>query len=284
MLFRYLLALAIHLCWASLGLADQDQTITIPWVTDAPDYFQGYGGQALGATGGTTTYGINCLASHPACRRFTPDMTLIYGPSTYDMVAKGYKFDFTSGCTLIGAPTPTMATCTETKSFHQKHAVDTATVLVPATGTQSSLGIFPATLIVTDAGDFAATSTVPQTEPSVNSDVSTSDGSSTPIETGTPINPTSELMVAYVNTTITPTDLPVPFDNRTSPDHKNGSTVTVTVLASPIPCRCECNCNETLPARPLDTSPKEKSHAVKMALPMALLGGLVAGSFFWNCD
>lgn len=66
MLFRYLLALVIQLFWVALGVANKDATIvylpqrhqdiqktniiqTIPWVTDAPDYFHGYGGKAIGA-------------------------------------------------------------------------------------------------------------------------------------------------------------------------------------------------------------------------------------------
>ncbi|KAJ6139485.1 hypothetical protein N7471_005971 [Penicillium samsonianum] len=284
MLFRYLLTLVIQLCWVALGFA-QDATITIPWVTDAPDYFQGYGAKAIGVKDATTTYGINCLSDQTACHRFTPDLTVIYGPSTYDMMANGYKFDFTSGCTLTGSPTPTGASCTETKSSHETSTITSATVLVPATGDDSTLGIFPATLIVTDTGDFPAHSTATETKASVNSDASTSDSSLTAPATATATaNPVSSASIGFLNSTAMITGAPVYFGNGTSPANKNGTTVTVTVLASSIPCHCECDCrqNQTARATVTITVPMAiKNHGVKMAAPVALMCGIVAGAMFW---
>lgn len=194
------------------------------------------------------------------------------------MVAKGFKFDFTSGCKLVGNPTPTEATCTETKSSHLGKGIITSTVSVPATDTQSTLGIFPATLIVTDTGDFPVTSVATHTQPPFSSDTLV-DVSATATEI--PIVQTSDIMVTYENTTVTATNARGPFGNVTSAGYKNASTVTVTVLASPIPCRCECNCTETSPARSLDTlAPKVKNRAVKLAAPVAMLGGLVGGMFW----
>ncbi|KXG47544.1 uncharacterized protein PGRI_014140 [Penicillium griseofulvum] len=256
---------------------------TIPWVTDAPDYFQGYGAKAIGAKDATTTYGINCLSDRTACHRFTPDLTVIYGPSTYDMVANGYKFDFTSGCTLMGSPAPTRASCTETKSSHENSAIDSATVLVPATGADSTLGVFPATLIVTDTGDFPAP-TATETTASANSDVSTGDAilTTAPLTpTGNQVLPTPPPSSGLLNSTAITTGVPTYFGNGTSPANNHGATVTVTVLASSIPCHCECDCRQNQTARATVTVPLEtKNDAVKTAAPVALCG-VIAGAMFW---
>ncbi|KGO57450.1 hypothetical protein PEX2_088490 [Penicillium expansum] len=285
MLFRYLLALVIQLCWAALGFGHQDATITIPWVTDAPDYFQGYGGKVIGAKDATTTYGINCLSDQTACHRFTPDLTVVYGPSTYDMIANGYKFDFTSGCTLMGSPTPTGASCTETKSLHETSTITSATVLVPATGDDSTLGIFPATLIVTDTGDFSAPSTATDLETSANSHVSTSGASLTTPATATATataDSIASVSVGFPNSTVMIPGVPTYFGNGTSRADKNGTTVTVTVLATSIPCHCECDCRQNQTARATVTVPMViKNHGIKIAAPVTLMGGIVAGAVFW---
>ncbi|KAJ5200136.1 hypothetical protein N7491_009063 [Penicillium cf. griseofulvum] len=282
MLFSYLLALVIQLCWVALGFAQQDATITIPWVTDAPDYFQGYGAKAIGAKDATTTYGINCLSDKTACHRFTPDLTVIYGPSTYNMVANGYKFDFTSGCTLMGSPAPTSASCTETKSSHANSAIGSATVLVPATGADSTLGIFPATLIVTETGDFPTSSTATEPKASANSDVSTSDAALTgPVTaTGNQVLSTPAPSPGFQNSTAMTTGSPTYFGNETSPANKNGATVTVTVLASTIPCHCECDCRQNQTAPTVTVPLATKNHAIKTAAPVALCG-VIAGAMFW---
>ncbi|KAJ5479303.1 hypothetical protein N7530_004812 [Penicillium desertorum] len=264
-----------------LGISVKQEWATIPWVTNAPDYFQGYGGKAIGAKDATTTYGINCLSDQTACHRFTPDLTVIYGPSTYDMIANGYKFDFTSGCTLMGSPTPTGASCTETKSAHLMSAITSATVLVPATGGASTLGIYPATLIVTDTGDFPAPATAIETKASAESGVSISDPSLTAPATAT-TDPVSLGSVGFLNSTAMTTDGPTYSGNRTSPGHKNGTTVTVTVLASSIPCHCECDCGQNQTPRATVTVPMAmKNHGVRTAAPVALMCGIVAGAMFW---
>ncbi|KAJ5120519.1 uncharacterized protein N7515_009907 [Penicillium bovifimosum] len=279
MLFNFPLTFALQLSWIALGVANQDLTVTIPWVTDAPDYFKGYGAKVIGLKDGATVYGINCLPDQSSCNRFNPDLTVAYGPSTYEMFASGYNFDFTSGCTLTGSPTPTEASCTETKSFHKKAVVDTATVVVPATGTDSSLGIFPATLIVTDTGDLPATSTATRTQPA-QSDSSTTKATIT--ATGHPIIPTANATVGYLNATGTTTGAPVIWQNDTSSTDNNGPTVTVTVLASPLPCRCECDCRGTVtPLSAAMNSTKKESHAVKIVAPMALATALVAAVFWY---
>ncbi|KAJ5213714.1 hypothetical protein N7449_000883 [Penicillium cf. viridicatum] len=279
MLFRYLLALVIQLCWVALGFAHEDATITIPWVTDAPDYFHGYGGKAIGAKDATTTYRINCLSDQTACHKFTPDLTVIYGPNTYDMVANGYKFDFTSGCTLMGSPTPTSAFCTETKSSHETSTVTSATVLVPATGDDSTLGIFPATLIVTDTGDFPTPSTATETKASDDSHVSTSDMSLIAPATTTALGSAS---VGFLNSTAMTTGVPTYFGNGTSPADKNGTTVTVTVLASSIPCHCKCDCGQNQTHIATVTVPMAiKNHGVKKVAPVVLMCGIVSSAMFW---
>ncbi|KAJ5969284.1 hypothetical protein N7501_005532 [Penicillium viridicatum] len=283
MLFRYLLALIIQLSWVALGFAHEDATITIPWVTDAPDYFHGYGGKAIGANDATTTYGINCLSDQTDCHRFTPDLTVIYGPSTYDMVANGYKFDFTSGCTLMGSPTATGASCTETKSLHETSTVTSATVLVPATGDDSTLGIFPATLIVTDTGDFPAPSPATETKASDDPHVSTSDASLIAPATATATNTAlGSASVGFLNSTAMITGVPTYFGNGTSPADKNGTTVTVTVLASSIPCHCQCDCGQNQTAIATVTVPMAiQNYGVKKVAPVALMCGIVASAMFW---
>ncbi|KAJ5817882.1 hypothetical protein N7447_007890 [Penicillium robsamsonii] len=264
-----------------------DTRKTIPWVTDAPDYFQGYGGKAIGAKDATTTYGINCLSDKPACHRFSLDLTVIYGPNTYDMVANGYKFDFTSGCTLMGSPTPTGASCTQTQSSHGNNAINSATVLVPTTGADSTLGIFPATLIVTDTGDFPAPTSMTETKASSNSDVSTSDAIFTVSATATTdVSSVSSAdgsvtAIGFLNATAMTPGGPTYFGNGTSPAGKNISTVTVTALATAVPCHCECDCRQNQTARATVTVPLAmKNHAVKTAAPVALCG-FVAGAMFW---
>jgi hypothetical protein len=195
----------------------------------------------------------------------------------YDMVANGYKFDFTSGCTLMGSPAPTSASCTETKSSHENSAIDSATVLVPATGADSTLGIFPATLIVTDTGDFPAP-TATETEPSANSDVSASDATLT--ATGNQVLSTPPPSPGLLNSTAMTTGVPTYFGNGTSPANKHGARVTVTVLASSIPCHCECDCRQNQTARATVTVPATKNDAVKTAAPVALCG-VIAGAMFW---
>ncbi|KAJ5496921.1 hypothetical protein N7463_008908 [Penicillium fimorum] len=234
----------------------------------------------------TTTYEINCLSDKPACHRFTPDLTVIYGPSTYNMVANGYKFDLTSGCTLMGSPTPTGASCTQTQSLHHNNAINSATVLVPTTGADSTLGIFPATLIVTDTGDFPAPTSTTETKFSSNSDVSTIDAILTAPSTATTdvssasSTDGSAVAIGSLNTTAMTPGGPTYFGNGTSPAPKNMSTVTVTVLAS-IPCHCECDCRQNQTARAAVTVPLAmKNHAVKRAAPVALCG-FVAGAMFW---
>lgn len=199
------------------------------------------------------------------------------------MVANGYKFDFTSGCTLMGSPTPTGASCTETKSLHDTSTVTSATVLVPATGDDSTLGIFPATLIVTDTGDFPAPSTSTETKASDDSHVSTSDASliapATATATTTALGSAS---VGFLNSTAMTTGVPTYFGNGTSPTDKNATTVTVTVLATSIPCHCKCDCGQNQTAIATVTVPMAiKNHGVKKVAPVVLMCGFVASAMFW---
>ena len=197
------------------------------------------------------------------------------------MIANGYKFDFTSGCAIIGSPTPTGASCTETKTSHLIRGITSATVLVPATGDDSTLGIYPATLVVTDTGDFPAPATATETKASAESGVPTSDPSLTAPATAT-TNPASLRSVGFPNSTAVTTDGPTYFGNGTSPADKNGTTVTVTVLASSIPCHCECDCGKDQTSRATVTVPMAmKNHGAKMPAPVALMCGIMAGAMFW---
>lgn len=177
------------------------------------------------------------------------------------MIANGYKFDFTSGCTLMGSPAPTGASCTETKSLHETSTVTSATVLVPATGDDSTLGIFPATLIVTDTGDFPAPAAATATAT---------------------ITALGSASVGSLNSTAMTTGVPTYFGNGTSPADKNGTTVTVTVLASSIPCHCKSDCGRNQTAIATVTIPiGAKNHGVKKVAPVALMCGIVASAMFW---
>jgi hypothetical protein len=63
MFWRYLITIAIQLCWITFGASEltivrllprttasiANHRQTIPWVGDGPDYFQGYGAKVLGS-------------------------------------------------------------------------------------------------------------------------------------------------------------------------------------------------------------------------------------------
>lgn len=183
----------------------------------------------------------------------------------------------------MGSPTPTGASCTETKSLHEISTVTSATVLVPATGDDSTLGIFPATLIVTDTGDFPAPSTATETKASDDSHVSTSDASLIAPATATATNTAlGSASVGFLNSTAMITGAPTYFGNGTSPADKNGTTVTVTVLASSIPCHCQCDCGQNQTAIATVTVPMAiKNYGVKKVAPVALMCGIVASAIFW---
>jgi hypothetical protein len=83
------------------------------------------------------------------------------------MIARGGRFDLSSGCTLTGSPTPTGATCIEVKHSHKGDTFLTTTVLVPGDGPDSTLGIYPAPLPVTDTGDVTASASATEIPPSM---------------------------------------------------------------------------------------------------------------------
>lgn len=183
----------------------------------------------------------------------------------------------------MGSPTPTGASCIETKSLHETSTITSATVLVPATGDDSTLGIFPATLIVTDTGDFSSPSTATDLETSANSHVSTSGASlTTPATATATADSIASVSVGFPNSTVMIPGVPTYFGNGTSRADKNGTTVTVTVLATSIPCHCECDCRQNQTARATVTVPMAiKNHGIKIAAPVTLMGGIVAGAVFW---
>jgi hypothetical protein len=95
-------------------------------------------------------------------------------------------------------------------------------------------------------------------------------------------DPVSLGSVGFLNSTAMTTDGPTYSGNRTSPGHKNGTTVTVTVLASSIPCHCECDCGQNqTPRATVTVSMAMKNHGVRTAAPVALMCGIVAGAMFW---
>ena len=215
------------------------------------------------------------------------------------MTAKGARFDLSSGCTLIGSPSPTGATCIETKHSHKDDSFLTTTVVVPATGTDSTLGIYPATLPVTDTGSLPVPSDATGTQAPVIPASTTRDGRptviATPISvssndrevftaTGSLVLATSAASAGYLNATVTAASVGAPATNGTLHVAANGTvTVTMTVLASDIACHCACDCRSASSQAPLPTGPPVvKNHAAKTAAPVALMGGLLVGAMFLN--
>jgi hypothetical protein len=240
----------------------------------------------------------------------------------YNLIAQGHRFDLTSGCTLIGSPSPTGATCIEVKHSHNGNSFLTATVLVPGDGPDSTLGIYPAPLPVTDTGNVPAPSAGNEIQAPSTTDAGNVPESSEVTGTQTALNPmstteaqkvsftgtagsfssnniedstaTGSLILVtiavtgasagYLNATVTAASLGMPTTNQTLPNGANGTgTVTMTVLASDIACHCKCDCRSANSQAPLPTtSLVVKNYAAPMAAPVALMGGLLAVAVFMN--
>ncbi|KAK9851709.1 hypothetical protein MYU51_009145 [Penicillium brevicompactum] len=284
MLRGYLFVFLVQLRWFSLGLADATPTVTIPFVADAPDYFKGYGGKIVGATNDMTTYAINCLPDSESCHAFTPDLTVVYGPSTYGLTAQGMRFDLTSDCTLIGSPTPTQATCIKTTHAHAPDLVRIATVAVPD-AKESTLGIYPAPLPVTDTGSFAGPVSVASTDATPTAQVADSDTSTTADgNSATTDPPASIYSVESGGYTVAGTLVPA---SSALTRHHNGTgnatgiaangtvtvTRTVTALPSDVRCQCECDSKSTISQSPPQSActSATKNYATKWGPPVALI-------------
>ncbi|CAI7664815.1 unnamed protein product [Penicillium bialowiezense] len=290
MLRGYLVFLLVQLHWLALGLADTTPTVTIPFVADAPDYFKGYGGKIVGATDETTTYAINCLPDSDSCHRFTPDLTVVYAPSTYGLTAQGFRFDLTSDCTLVGSPTPTQATCVKTTHSHGPDLVQVATVAVPD-AEESTLGIYPAPLPVTDTGNFAGPTDATTTTAAPTSQVPESATATTAgwisVMTDPPVSINSiesgERFAATGTLVLASPDGLTAYHNRTgiarvgpSGNGTNGTvtvTVTTTALPSDLKCQCECDCKSASSQSPTQSActSATKNYATKWGPPVALM-------------
>jgi hypothetical protein len=216
----------------------------------------------------------------------------------YDLIAQGQRFDLSSGCTLIGSPTATGATCIEITHSHAADFFVSKTVIVPTTGADSSLGIYPAPLPVTDTGNLSVPSTAIKSNPPVDTALRTghesvaiasdpSPASNDPeinTATGSLVLATSGASASYLNATITAVSVGVPAANETLPVGTTGTmTVTMTVLASNIACHCACDSRSALSQSPMpSTSLVAKNYATKPTMPVAMVGGLVAGFMLLN--
>ncbi|KAH1487039.1 hypothetical protein KXV92_003682 [Aspergillus fumigatus] len=167
----YALSLLVSLGCFKLNLADS--VLTMPWVgfASSGNYWRGYEGRVIGENGDTTTYAINCppASDKTACLRFQPDATLIAAPSSYDFIESNYGLcvlprkyvllrandsSYTStGCTFIGSPTPTTATCSYSQSWHFRSSTVTRdeTYVIPGTDVRE---IVSATLTVAGTGPY----------------------------------------------------------------------------------------------------------------------------------
>ncbi|KAJ6043552.1 uncharacterized protein N7446_001750 [Penicillium canescens] len=272
MLWRYLITMAIQLCWINLGVSEL--TIPIPWVGDGPDYFQGYGANALGSHGDATSYAINCLATETTCEPFSPDLTVIAGPSTYDMIGSGFAFDIKSGCTFTGDPTPTLATCVQTISYHNTPLVTTSSITVTGTGNPST-GIYPAMLRMTDTGKPTTTN-----QPATTDQPTATETWSLPSIQDTAS--TEPLTAARTRTHIsTATGIQIPPRPGNSTSYSNGTeTVTVTLIVTEAPiavtCKCDCECPTRSQADEHVISSTPPNNAIGKQVALSLMGAILA--------
>ncbi|KAJ5312348.1 hypothetical protein N7508_003178, partial [Penicillium antarcticum] len=219
---------------------------TIPWVGDGPDYVQGYGAEVLDSHGDVTSYAISCLATKTACQPFSPDLTVIAGPGTYDMIGTGVAFDIKSDCTFIGEPTRTLATCVQTISYHSTPRVITSSITV--TGTQNLMtGIYAAMLRMTETGKPTTTEQSTTTEELATTELPASTATSSLATTTTESSTMTEPSTAARNETqaseVTGIQIPPRPGNSTSYSNST-ETVTVTMIVTETPAaftsKCDC--------------------------------------------
>lgn len=183
----------------------------------------------------------------------------------------------------------------------------TTTVIVPDTGADSTLGIYPAPLPVTDTANFpgpsSATATSTQaptnTQDSAGLPSSTQGGSatmggtlgfvsSTMVEnstsTGTVIPSAPQSPAGYLNATTITAGVEIFTASKASHvDMNNTATVTMTVLVSDLACHCVCDCKNT--SSQALVSPGHlisKNHVSKTRAPVAMMGGLLAVALFFT--
>ncbi|KAJ5747296.1 uncharacterized protein N7511_008992 [Penicillium nucicola] len=275
MLWIYLIAALIQLCWVTLGLSES--TVTIPWVGDGPDYFQGYGAKVLGSHGDTTSYAINCLAAETTCQSFSPDLTVVAGPLTYEVIGSGAAFDIKSDCTFIGDPSPTLATCVQTISYHKTPVVTTSSITVTGTMNQMT-GIYPAMLCMTETGDSTTTNQPAKTEVPVSTKPPVSTTTSSLATTST-VN--GQSTVAETEAQIsTATETQILRRPGNSTIYSNGTeTVTVSVFVTERPaavtCKCDCEypqVNQTVISK---VNPNGGNNITAKKIGLTLLGAIL---------
>lgn len=173
----------------------------------------------------------------------------------------------------------------------------TTTVIVPGTGADSTLGIYPAPLPVTDIGNFPGppsafyssaptntqdTSGLPSSAEAGITTVGGSLGfvSSTVVESSVPtatvIPSATQSTAGYMNATVITAGVDLFTTSEASQAELNSTaTVTMTVLVSDLACHCVCDCKNTS-SQPL-VSPGHliaKNYVSKTEAPVAMMGGL----------
>jgi hypothetical protein len=192
------------------------------------------------------------------------------------MIGSGFAFDIKSGCTFTGDPTPTLATCVQTLSYHNTPLVTTSSITVTGTGNPST-GIYPAMLRMTDTGKPTTTN-----QPATT-DQLTATGTSSLTPTSIQNTPTTELLTAARTGTHIPTatGIQIPPRPGNSTSYSNGTeTVTVTLIVTEAPtavtCKCDCDYATRSQADNSVISSTPRNNAIGKQVAMSLMGAILA--------
>jgi hypothetical protein len=201
----------------------------------------------------------------------------------------GVAFDIKSECTFIGDPTPTLATCVQTLSYHNTPLVTTSSITVTGTDNPST-GIYPAFLrmtktekpTITDelttADQYAETKGPLTTEESTVSETSnlgptspekfTMTDSSTAIWTGTTIPIATGVQIP-------------PRPGNSTSYLKGTKTVTLIVTETPPTITCKCNCEYPTHSQydgrvVSSTTPNKGNTIIGKQIAVSLVGAIFA--------
>jgi hypothetical protein len=192
------------------------------------------------------------------------------------MIGSGFAFDIKSDCTFTGDPTPTLATCVQTLSYHNTPLVTTSSITIIGTGNPST-GIYPAMLRMTDT-EKPTTTNQPAT-----TDHPTATETSSLTHTSIENTAMTELLTAARTGThiSTATGIQVPPRPGNSTSYSNGTeTVTVTLVVTEAPtavtCKCDCEYPTRSQADERVISSTPPNNAIGKQVAMSLMGAILA--------
>jgi hypothetical protein len=204
------------------------------------------------------------------------------------MIGSGFAFDIKSDCTFIGDPTPTLATCVQTLSYHNTPLVTTSSITVTGSNNPST-GIYPAMLRMTDTGKPTTTDQPATTDQPTTTEESITTEKPNATETSS-LAPTSKrnttatepLTAARTGTHIpTATGIQIPPRPGNSTSYSNGTeTVTVTLIVTEAPtavtCKCDCEYPTGSQADEGVIPSTAPNNAIGKQVAMSLMGAILA--------